>query len=866
MSSIQMGGRGSSTTQVPQPLPVKHLLENYTTAHPLRSPSPLPSTSRVDPNLPQRLPKNTSFSPLLWTFSTWWLFIRFLLLKGIHIYFNLLSHFLFGPKRKSWGYRMTFITSFMRNIADHSSLADIVLIRKFISLQNLIFPLPFGDDAVVTPITFKVPSSLKKGENEILKGFMREFDLNENGQRDLSGEWVVGTDVWKRLKAERRQRNRNRNRSNRNSNNNNSSGQSRRKSSDNSSTIPSKSTNLKNYITNDTVSVNEKSSSSSPTSSSSLPKKPETSPLKTKSSDSVNSTTTPTTDSESDKTGERVIYYVHGGAYYVGNAATHRLITIGVSKSCNARVFAITYRLAPEHVFPLPLHDVLHGYLRLLAPPLSIPPENIIIAGDSAGGGLSLALCMYLRDEGYKLPAGLVLMSPWVDLTMSCGSWDENAATDVVPRPEADDHLNPVGCYLGPKGISTYLTHPYASPLFGDLSGLPPMLIQSGDSEVLRDEITLLAHKATLAGVHVTHELYEDMVHVFQMFSFLPATTAAINNVGRWVCQTLPLIEQEQDQNQNQIGKLNKEVEDELELNSPRLVARDGEEISSPQHQHQQRTPKRNGNLSIPTDTEIDAVDDYRSQTRSNRFDTLNTQTKSLGTGLRLDIGESDLINNQDNEQPNIDVDSLTSDLHTDDGKSKISTPRARSRSITPTPNSRTPLHDSDSTLGLNGVPFPQNNEPFSGPHTLPRLRRSVTNVPSSSSITPILSPSHNNGNDNVSEYRRKRRTTYSLHVSPAQSIYNTSNPTSPTPSIRRRLRGSSIMSPNTTFNHVQSSSQSSSQQSTPSTRARSKSHSDIFHLVEGYVEGGAANTTTVIDPEGEIRSMGILGEDENDF
>lgn len=101
-------------------------------------------------------------------------------------------------------------------------------------------------------------------------------------------------------------------------------------------------------------------------------------------------------------------------------------------------VSAITYRLAPENVFPLPLHDVLHGYLRLLAPPLSIAPENIIIAGDSAGGGLSLALCMYLRDEGYKMPAGLVLMSPWVDLTMSCGSWDDNADSDVVPRPDAD--------------------------------------------------------------------------------------------------------------------------------------------------------------------------------------------------------------------------------------------------------------------------------------------------------------------------------------------------------------------------------------------------------------------------------------------
>ena len=110
-------------------------------------------------------------------------------------------------------------------------------------------------------------------------------------------------------------------------------------------------------------------------------------------------------------------------------------------------LIAITYRLAPENVFPLPLHDVLHGYLRLLAPPLSIAPENIIIAGDSAGGGLSLALCMYLRDEGYKLPAGLVLMSPWVDLTMSCGSWDDNADSDVVPRPDADGESPTVSWY-----------------------------------------------------------------------------------------------------------------------------------------------------------------------------------------------------------------------------------------------------------------------------------------------------------------------------------------------------------------------------------------------------------------------------------
>ena len=97
------------------------------------------------------------------------------------------------------------------------------------------------------------------------------------------------------------------------------------------------------------------------------------------------------------------------------------------------------------------------------------------------------------------------------DLTRSCDSWDSNAQFDIVPIPEPGDHLEPVACYLGPH-MERYLTHPYASPIFGDFQGLPPLLIQGGDAEVLRDEITLLAHKATLAGVKVRHELYEDAV------------------------------------------------------------------------------------------------------------------------------------------------------------------------------------------------------------------------------------------------------------------------------------------------------------------------------------------------------------------
>jgi hypothetical protein len=173
------------------------------------------------------------------------------------------------------------------------------------------------------------------------------------------------------------------------------------------------------------------------------------------------------------------------------------------------------------------------AYLRLVDD-LKVPPSNILVAGDSAGGGLALSLLMYLRDVGRPLPAGAILLSPWCDLSMSCNSWDTNAEYDVVPVPQPGDALNPVNCYLG-EHMERYLTHPYASPLFGDFTGLPPMLIQAGEAEVLRDEITLLAHKAKAAGVQVRHEIYEDAVHVFQAFPFLEATTRAFECIRDFV-------------------------------------------------------------------------------------------------------------------------------------------------------------------------------------------------------------------------------------------------------------------------------------------------------------------------------------------
>ncbi|KAF8846132.1 alpha/beta-hydrolase [Paxillus ammoniavirescens] len=245
--------------------------------------------------------------------------------------------------------------------------------------------------------------------------------------------------------------------------------------------------------------------------------------------------------SPSRKRHSSVILYVHGGAYYSSSAAAQRMITIPMSKYTNARLFAIDYRLAPETCFPGPLYDVVSAYLRL-TDDLQVPPENIVVAGDSAGGGLCLALLFYLRDNGYNLPGGAILFSPWVDLTLSCPSWDTNSACDIVPTPGPTAHLHPVVMYLG-DGLEEYLTHPYASPLFGNFDDLPPLLIQCGEAEVLRDEIMLLSHKASLAGVHVQHEMYEDAVHVFQAFPFLGSANEAFVSCREFVRHRLPELQ-----------------------------------------------------------------------------------------------------------------------------------------------------------------------------------------------------------------------------------------------------------------------------------------------------------------------------------
>lgn len=232
-----------------------------------------------------------------------------------------------------------------------------------------------------------------------------------------------------------------------------------------------------------------------------------------------------TTNSRSD----RVVLYLHGGAYVMGSLDTHRELMVRISRACAARVLGLDYRLAPEFPFPAALHDALAAYHWLLAQGLA--PAQLMLAGDSAGGGLVLATLLALRDAGASLPAGAIVLSPWTDLTASGASITARAAAE--PLLEIEMLRECAAFYRG----SNDPKHPGISPHFGNFHGLPPLLIQVGDAEILLDDSTRLASAATAAGVVVELDIWEEAFHVFQMFPQLPESTAALAAIGRFFQQ-----------------------------------------------------------------------------------------------------------------------------------------------------------------------------------------------------------------------------------------------------------------------------------------------------------------------------------------
>lgn len=223
---------------------------------------------------------------------------------------------------------------------------------------------------------------------------------------------------------------------------------------------------------------------------------------------------------------DHVILYLHGGGYVSGSLLTHRALMGHLSRHANARVLALDYRLAPEHVFPAALEDAWAAYWWLLGE--GYRPDRIVLAGDSAGGGLALSLLLALRDAHVPLPAAAICFSPWVDLALTGASLHKNAATDYI-NPEILRATAQM--YLG--GHDVY--DPLVSPLYGDLRGLPPLLIQVGSAEILHDDGRRFAQRARRAGVDVQLEVAPGMVHVWQfMYWIEPMARQSVQRAGRF--------------------------------------------------------------------------------------------------------------------------------------------------------------------------------------------------------------------------------------------------------------------------------------------------------------------------------------------
>lgn len=226
------------------------------------------------------------------------------------------------------------------------------------------------------------------------------------------------------------------------------------------------------------------------------------------------------------------IFYTHGGGYISGNCLDHRMHVAKFVKASGISALLYDYRLAPEHPFPAAMEDTLAAYRWLLAQ--GVAPARIVIAGESAGGGLCLASLLAIRDSNLPLPAAGVALSPWTDLTLSGESYRSNARRDISTLGSWDIWSE---YYYGPNDPR----HPWISPIYGDLAGLPPVLIVVGDHEILLDDARTFASRAQVAGVEVNLRVWEGMVHCFPLLApMFPEATLAWDEVIAYIRQRLP--------------------------------------------------------------------------------------------------------------------------------------------------------------------------------------------------------------------------------------------------------------------------------------------------------------------------------------
>jgi acetyl esterase/lipase len=227
---------------------------------------------------------------------------------------------------------------------------------------------------------------------------------------------------------------------------------------------------------------------------------------------------------------DRVILYLHGGGYVMGSINTHRAMVARIARASQARALALDYRMAPEHPFPAAVDDATTAYRWLLAQ--GYKPGKIVISGDSAGGGLTLATVIALRDAGTALPAAAVPISAWADLEGTGDSVKTRAAGD--PMVGLEGLLRMAKMYAGDHDPK----NPLISPIHADYRGIPPMLLQVGDAEILLDDSTRVADRAKAAGVKVELEVWPEMFHVWHVFAkILPEGQQAIDRIGAYVLE-----------------------------------------------------------------------------------------------------------------------------------------------------------------------------------------------------------------------------------------------------------------------------------------------------------------------------------------
>lgn len=224
-----------------------------------------------------------------------------------------------------------------------------------------------------------------------------------------------------------------------------------------------------------------------------------------------------------------IIVYLHGGGYCFGSSlTTHKVGLTKLAKQTRLVCYSVDYRLAPEHQYPAALDDALIAWNHIVS---QNPNCNIILAGDSAGGGLSLALMMYLRDNNERLPDGLVLFSPWTDLTCSGETYQTKAKYDPMfttnmPKDSANNYV--------PEDVKK--TDPYISPLYGSFTNLPRTLILVGEDEILLDDSRLFAQKAKHSGVDIEIDIWPNMFHDWWLFgSFIPETKQVLDRAANWI-------------------------------------------------------------------------------------------------------------------------------------------------------------------------------------------------------------------------------------------------------------------------------------------------------------------------------------------